>query len=150
MRGFADVHAHVRVNVDSLLAVFGHPSLAPSPLYRCHIWKTNLTAWAPFCKYNRPSTVGKHNWKPIKRILATLWLAWPQIPAGMCTKVIYCVILTPRTAALTHRASIYLETQTLEECVSHADAALHSRWGLDGLNRADNGMIYSDFQQVGE
>lgn len=64
MRGFRDVHAHMRVNVDSLLAVFGHPSLAPSPLYHCHIWKTTLTAWAPFCKYNRPSTVGKHNRSP--------------------------------------------------------------------------------------
>lgn len=36
-----------------------------------------------FCKYNRHSTLGKHNQNPSNTFS---WLPWSQIPAGMCTK----------------------------------------------------------------
>lgn len=65
----------------------------------------------------------------------------------MCTK---SDILTPKTTGLTHGAYIYLETQTVEECIRHADAALHLWLGVDCLNMSDNGMIYFDIQQVDE
>lgn len=78
-----------------------------------------------FCKYNRPSTLGKHDQKPSNTFSRFSDLVWPPIAAGMCAKVIYAVILKPKTTALTHHAYIYLETQTVEECITHADAALH-------------------------
>lgn len=54
------------------------------------------------------------------------------------TKVIYYIILTTKTTFLTH---VYLETQTVEECISHSDAAIHLRLQIGCLNRADNEMI---------
>lgn len=112
----------MRMDVESVLAVLGHPSLAFSPLYHCHIWRRKLTA----LRISANITGTQHKENIIRTHQTHSHDSHGHRSQQVCApKVIYCVLLTPKTTGPAHGAYIYLETQTVVECIRHADAALH-------------------------
>lgn len=134
-----------------------------------HTWTEPLfpSSWPSITGFPTTVTSGRQHWQPyasvqIQQALST-WKTWSEPIKHLHIPMTTWVARWRRHKSLQVCAAkwyldnkdnisdtsyIYLETQTVEECVTHADAATHLWLGTGCLNRVYNGMIDFGIQQV--